>query len=106
MTRYFFYAVMVAAASLPLAAQAQVFAEGNVQAGKALVQKHCIECHAKRFGGDDSKIYLRDKRIVNSARGLLAQIRYCNTMLGVQLFEDDELNIAAYLNQTYYHFEQ
>ena len=70
------------------------------------MEKHCIECHARRFGGDGSKIYTRENRIVNSSKGLLAQIRNCNTMLGMKWFEDEELNVAAYLNQSYYHFDK
>lgn len=85
---------------------AQPFAEGNAQIGKSMVEKHCIDCHARRFGGDGSKIYTRENRIVNSSKGLLAQIRNCNTMLGMKWFEDEELNVAAYLNQSYYHFDK
>ena len=40
------------------------------------------------------------------AKRLLAQIRNCNTMLGMKWFEDEELNVAAYLNQSYYHFDK
>jgi hypothetical protein len=85
---------------------AQPFSEGNAQIGKAMVEKHCIECHARRFGGDGSKIYTRENRIVNSSKGLIAQIRNCNTMLGMKWFEDEELNVAAFLNQSYYHFDK
>ncbi|MFM8758164.1 MAG: c-type cytochrome [Methylophilaceae bacterium] len=87
-------------------ALAQPFSEGNAQIGKAMVEKHCIECHARRFGGDGSKIYTRENRIVNSSKGLIAQIRNCNTMLGMKWFEDEELNVAAFLNQSYYHFDK
>jgi len=87
-------------------ALAQPFSEGNAQIGKAMMEKHCIECHARRFGGDGSKIYTRENRIVNSSKGLIAQIRNCNTMLGMKWFEDEELNVAAFLNQSYYHFDK
>jgi len=87
-------------------ALAQPFSEGNAQIGKAMVEKHCIECHTRRFGGDGSKIYTRENRIVNSSKGLIAQIRNCNTMLGMKWFEDEELNVAAFLNQSYYHFDK
>ena len=84
----------------------QPFSEGNPSIGKSMVEKHCIECHAKRFGGDGSKIYMRENRIVNSSKGLIAQIRNCNTMLGMKWFEDEELHVASYLNQSYYHFDK
>lgn len=87
-------------------ALAEPFAEGDFNIGKSMVEKQCIACHAERFGGDGSKIYTREYRIVNSSRGLLAQIRNCNTMLDLKWFEDEELHVANYLNKTYYKFEK
>lgn len=79
---------------------------GDPIAGKALLQKNCIQCHASSFGGDGSAIYTRENRLVKTSKGLKAQVRNCNTMLGLKWFEDEELNVASYLNQTYYHFEK
>lgn len=87
-------------------AQADPFKAADASAGKALLEKHCISCHASSFGGDGSAIYTRDYRKVKSAKGLVAQIRNCNTMLGMKWFEDEELNVAKYLNQTYYKFTE
>lgn len=87
-------------------AWADPFADGDPAIGKAMVEKNCISCHASKFGGDGSGIYTREDRIVKSAKGLLAQIRNCNTMLGLKWFEDEELHVASYLNKTYYKFEQ
>lgn len=83
-----------------------VYPGGDAVVGKALVQKHCISCHASSFGGDGSEIYKRENRIVKTSRGLKAQIRNCNTMLGLKWFEDEEQHVASYLNQSYYHFEK
>ena len=33
-------------------AQAEPFASADAKAGKALVEKNCISCHAASFGGD------------------------------------------------------
>jgi len=87
-------------------ALAEPFAAADASAGKALVEKHCISCHASSFGGDGSGIYTREYRKVKSPRGLVAQIRNCNTMLDLKWFEDEELNVAKYLNQTYYKFSE
>lgn len=87
-------------------ASAEPFAEGDPAVGKSMVEKNCISCHASKFGGDGSAIYTRENRIVKSSKGLLAQIRNCNTMLGLKWFEDEELHVASYLNKTYYKFEQ
>lgn len=83
-------------------ATAEPFKNADAKAGKVLVDKHCINCHASSFGGDGSAIYTRELRKVTSTKGLVSQIRNCNTMLGLKWFEDEELNVAKYLNQTYY----
>lgn len=82
------------------------FENANEIAGKALVESHCISCHASSFGGDGSAIYTREFHKVNSAQGLVAQVRNCNTNLGLKWFEDEELNVAKYLNTTYYKFTE
>jgi len=87
-------------------ALAEPFKAADANAGKALVEKNCISCHASSFGGDGSAIYTRDYRKVKSVKGLVAQIRNCNTMLDLKWFEDEELNVAKYLNQTYYKFTE
>ncbi len=85
---------------------AEPFTSADAQAGKVLVDKHCINCHASSYGGDGSTIYTREFHKVNTAKGLVAQVRNCNTMLGLKWFEDEELNAAKYLNQTYYKFSE
>ncbi|MDP3678785.1 MAG: cytochrome c [Methylotenera sp.] len=87
-------------------ALAEPFKSADAAAGKALVNKHCINCHAASYGGDGAAIYTREFRKVNSSKGLIAQVRNCNTMLGLKWFEDEELNVAKYLNLTYYQFTE
>lgn len=95
--------LLCGAASL---AQADPFAAGDAKMGKQMVEKHCISCHASSFGGDGSGIYTRENRRVKSAKGLIAQIRNCNTNLGLKWFEDEEMHVASYLDKTYYHLEK
>jgi mono/diheme cytochrome c family protein len=83
-----------------------LFAKADVAAGKTLHEKNCISCHASSYGGDGTGIYTRDYAKVKTSKGLVAQVRNCNTMIGLKWFEDEELNVAAYLNQTYYKFSQ
>ena len=83
-----------------------LFAKADVSAGKALHEKNCIACHASSYGGDGSAIYTREYNKVKTSKGLLVQVRNCNTNLGLKWFEDEELNVAAHLNQTYYKFEK
>ena len=85
---------------------ADPYAKADAVAGKALVDGNCISCHAASFGGDGSSIYTREYRKVETSKGLVAQIRNCNTMIGLKWFEDEELNVAKYLNQTYYKFTE
>jgi cytochrome c553 len=95
--------------SLNAAAEAvanPLFAKADAAAGKALHEKNCISCHASSFGGDGSAIYTREYNKVKTSKGLVAQVRACNTMIGLKWFEDEELNVAAYLNQTYYKFDK
>lgn len=94
--------------SLSTNAWASPFAQADAVLGKQLVEKNCIACHATRFddNGDGASMYLRKDRKVNNASALLTQVRTCNTNLSLQWFEEDELNVARYLNQTYYKFAQ
>jgi hypothetical protein len=82
-----------------------LFKNADITAGKKLLEAHCIECHASSFGGDGSGIYTRELRKIKTPSGLVVQVRNCNTMLDLKWFEEDELNVAAYLNQQYYKFE-
>ncbi|MGJ8620463.1 MAG: c-type cytochrome [Methylophilaceae bacterium] len=84
---------------------ADFFETADVSAGKALVDKNCITCHASSYGGDGSEIYTRPFRKVESAKALVAQVRACNTNLGLKWFDDEEFNVAAYLNKNYYQFD-
>jgi len=90
---------------LTTSAIADPFSGGDAKIGKQMVEKHCISCHASSFGGDGSGIYTREDRIVKTPKGLIQQVRNCNTNLGLKWFDDEELHVATYLNQTYYHLK-
>lgn len=96
-------AVILALVTAP--AFAAPFAGGNATTGKALHEKKCAACHVGRFGGDGSAIYTRADRRVKNAGALAQQITVCNSMLGNELFPEDEANLGAYLNQAYYKFK-
>jgi len=85
---------------------ADPFAKGDPSKGKALIQESCVSCHASKYGGDGSEIYTREDRIVHNPAELLARIRTCNTMVGTKWFEDEELDVASYLNKNYYKFDK
>lgn len=87
-------------------AHADPFAAGDPKIGKQMVEKNCISCHASSFGGDGSGIYTREDHRIKTSKGLLMQVRNCNTNLGLEWFEDEELHVASYLNKTYYKFDK
>ncbi len=86
--------------------QAEPFAAGDPKIGKTLASKHCVACHISMFGGDGSAIYTRPDRKIKSAQKLLTQVRACNTNVGANWFPEEEIHVAAYLNQAYYKFNK
>lgn len=87
-------------------AQAAPFAKGNAETGKKLIDKYdCNSCHKGKMGGDGSAIYTRADRRVTSADNLIDRMEQCSGAIGKQLSEQEKLDLAAHLNQTYYHFK-
>jgi hypothetical protein len=86
--------------ALPLAALADDAAQG----AKLVAEKGCETCHHNKTLGDAKAIYLRKDRKVTSLATLKAQVALCNSELNLQLFPEDEDQIVAHLDRTYYHF--
>lgn len=86
-------------------ALASPFDKGDINEGKATHEAKCNGCHAGKFNGDGSKIYTRADRRVKTPSGLSQMITTCNAMLGNSLFPEDELHLAAYLNNQFYKFK-
>ena len=97
-------AALTLAFAAPLALAAP-FDTGDPPQGKASHDTLCAHCHAAKYGGDGGKIYTRPERRVKGASALSQQITACNAMLGTNLFPEDELHLAAYLNGQYYKFK-
>ena len=88
------------------AAQAAPFATGNADNGKKLfTQYDCSSCHKGKMGGDGSAIFTRPERIVHNAAELIPRIKFCSGAVGANLKPQEEQDLAAYLNRTYYHFD-
>lgn len=84
---------------------AAAHAGGDPVAGKKLVQeKKCEDCHHNQTLGDAKAVYLRKDHKVTSLAKLKSQVAACNSQLNLQMFPEDEEDVAAYLNETYYHF--
>ena len=86
------------------AQQPPPFAHGDAKAGKTLAERDCVACHEQKFK-PASAIYTRTDRRVTSASQLLTQVQVCNTQLRAGYFPEDEENVAAFLNDTYYKFK-
>lgn len=87
------------------AAHAAPFDKGDAKKGKALADKQCQACHVSLFKGDGSGVYTRADRKVKTAAQLAARISGCNANTGAGWFPEDEVDVAAYLNKTYYKFK-
>ena len=73
--------------ALPLAAQADPFPNADHAAGKDMHARLCVECHERKYGGEDgSAIYLRPDRRVTTPSALSQQLTACTTMLNLDLF--------------------
>jgi cytochrome c len=100
MNKYLFLLLLAAGA-----VQADPFSAGNAENGKKLFTKYdCSNCHKGKVGGDGSTIFIRPDRIVRSADELIPRIKFCSGAVGANLSTQEELDLAAHLNQTYYHF--
>jgi len=97
--------VVLATASCSPGVHAVPFAKGDPKTGKTLHDKACINCHASMLGGDGSRIYTRADRKTKNAEQLAARISGCNANTGAGWFPEDELDVAAHLNKTYYKFK-
>ena len=95
---------LLAVSPVAMAAQPEPFRDGDAAQGKVLVDRDCVACHARQLDGDAARMYLRPDHRVKTPAQLLAQVRYCNTQLGTSYFPDEEANVAAHLNASYYHF--
>ena len=101
MKKYLFL-ILIAAGT----AQATPFAGGNADNGKKLFAKYeCDSCHKGKVGGDGSAIFTRADRIVHTAAELIPRIKFCSGVVGANLSAQEEQDLAAYLNQGYYHFK-
>ncbi|QKT02670.1 cytochrome c [Ectothiorhodospiraceae bacterium 2226] len=71
----------------------------DVQRGKALHDANCTACHG-------TSVYTRPDRRIQSLHSLEQQVYRCRDNLGFEWPERDVKDLVAYLNQTFYHFEE
>jgi mono/diheme cytochrome c family protein len=98
-------ALLAFAGNVSAQTQPAPFKSGIPSAGKAIVERDCVSCHAAKFPKDPNEIYRRPDHKIKTPSQLLSQVQACNMNLGKQYFPEDEENIAAYLNSEFYHFK-
>jgi mono/diheme cytochrome c family protein len=75
-------------------------------AGRKLHAQKCVACHAQKFGGDGSAIYLRPGRLVHDRAALGQRVSMCSAMINSGWFPEDEAAVADYLAAHYYKFKE
>jgi hypothetical protein len=91
---------------LPGAAQATPFDLGDTSRGaKIFAHYDCNKCHREMVAGDGSAIFTRTNRIVTSSDKLIPRIKLCSGNIGANLSAQEEQDLAAHLNQRFYHFK-
>jgi cytochrome c553 len=99
--------VVTLSLALCVNAQAQdkvrLFASADANAGKTMHAQHnCAACHQQRTEKNEAAFYTRADRKIGTQEKLIAQVAGCSAQLKLNLFPEDELNLAAYLNREYY----
>lgn len=73
--------------------------------GKEHHDKACVACHVRLYGGDGSKMYTRDGRLLSTKLDVLQRVATCNSQVKAGWFPEEEAEVAAYLNLKYYQFK-
>lgn len=97
---------LLAASLIPLAAlAADPWGDADAKAGHAKHEEKCVACHVRLYGGDGSKMYTREGRMLSTKLDVLQRTAACNAQVQAGWFPDEEAEVAAYLNQTFYKFK-
>ena len=99
---YFLVTVILALALLSSGA----IGSESIANGKSIDQEKCYTCHSKKTGfGNGDMIYTRADSKVRTLVKLNSMISTCNAQLRLDLFPEDENDIASYLNKQFYKFK-
>jgi mono/diheme cytochrome c family protein len=99
--------VLILAASLSsLVAAATPWGDASPKSGEAHHAEACVACHVRLYGGDGSKMYTREGRLLSTQLDVLQRVATCNSQVKAGWFPEEEAEVAAYLNQQYYKFKE
>jgi mono/diheme cytochrome c family protein len=93
-----------AAAIAILAMLSGASAQAEINRGQQLHSANCISCHTSMVGGNGTALYTRANRMVGSRDQLIAQVRRCESTLGLRWFDEDVMAVVEYLNSNFYRF--
>ena len=96
--------VAISLISLPALAS-DPWGDADPKVGKEHHDKACIACHVRLYGGDGSKMYTREGRLLSTKLDVLQRVATCNSQVKAGWFPEEEAEVAAYLNQKYYQFK-
>jgi len=92
------YTIGVLLTSIALSTTA--IAAGNIANGQALFNKaHCQSCHSPA-------IFTQADRKVTHLPGLESKVRFCDSQLSGNWFDDEITDVVAYLNSNFYKFTE
>ncbi|MEZ5476354.1 MAG: hypothetical protein R3E95_02290 [Thiolinea sp.] len=86
------------AGSLLLTSVATAEAPDPVNGKRLFNESRCLSCH-----GVD--VFTREDRKIKDLAGLERKVRQCDAGLSTNWFDDQILDVVAYLNQAYYKFK-
>ena len=89
-------ALLLSALALGITVAAQA---ADPQHGQALYEENCTGCHG-------TEIHTRADSIIYSYAALKNRIAFCESMAGAGWSEQDFADVAAYLNQEFYKFDE
>jgi cytochrome c len=96
----------IAVAVLSVLMSSPALATPDLANGKTIDQQKCYACHAKKTGfGNGDMMYTRSDGKVKSLADLKKMVSLCNTELRLDLFPEDEVDVAAFLNKQFYKFK-
>ena len=82
------------------------FDKGNTKNGNLLHGENCRSCHDSMFpNGKGDDIYHEDLRKIKSSKALYSMVEFCATNNDLGWFEEENIDVSKYLNQTFYNFK-
>ena len=90
--------LIASTAAFICATSLSVAGESDAANGKKLYHQGCTGCH-------NTEIHTRPNKIIFSKKALFKRIKFCDSMAGNHFNDQQVSDIAEYLNQNFYKFD-